>query len=106
MLGKIEGRRRRGRQRMRWLDCINDCIDMSLHKLLEMVKDRGVLRAMVNGVSKSQTQLSHLTELRDLMYMINIINTAVYYICNLSREKILSSHYKDIFFYFSYFVPI
>ena len=59
MLGKIEGRRRRGQQRMRWLDGINDCIDISLHKLWEMVKDREVLHDVVNGVTKSQTQLSH-----------------------------------------------
>ena len=59
MLGKIEGRRRRGQQRMRWLDGINDCIDISLQKLWEMVKDREVLHDVVNGVTKSQTQLSH-----------------------------------------------
>ena len=94
-------------QRMKWLDGINDCIDISWHKLWEMVKDREVLCAVANGVAKSQTQLSNWTELRDVMYMINIINTAVYYICKLLREKILSSHYKDFFFfYFSYFVPI
>ena len=52
ILGKIEGRRRRGRQRMRWLDGITDLIDMSLSKLPEMVKDRG---AAVHGVAKSQT---------------------------------------------------
>ena len=59
MLGKIEGRRRRGHQRMRWLDSITDSIDMNLSNLLEIVEDRGAWHAAVLGVTKCWTQLSY-----------------------------------------------
>ena len=59
MLGKIEGKRRRGRQRMKWLGSIADSVDKNLNQLQEIVRDRQAWREVVHGVAKSQTQLSN-----------------------------------------------
>ena len=59
MLGKVEGKRRREWQRMRWLDSVTDSMDMNMSKLREMVKDKEAWRAIVHGVTKSQRQLSN-----------------------------------------------
>ena len=69
MLGKIEGNRERGQQRMRWLDDITDSMDMTLRKLQEMVKDRKARHAAAHGVAKSQTQMSDSVSVQSLSHV-------------------------------------
>jgi len=85
MLGKIDGRRRRGWQRMRWLDVIDDSMDMSLSELQEMVRDREAWRAAVHGVTKNWTQLHNWTPITSDFKMYLIIASCF----SLSADKLV-----------------
>ena len=91
MLGGIGGMRRRGRQRMRWLDGVTNSMGMSLSKLWEFVMDREAWRAAVHGVAKSRTRLSNWTELTEQSVMLNIFSCAYWPFVCLPWKKCLFS---------------